>query len=238
VLALLQAAWWPVVPLLLDEPAHPAGVALVLLGTAVACGALPRRHTAPGPVLAATLAAAAPLGAGLGWRAPVGFAAAGVALFTLAVVRTAGTSAAGAAAMVVALTATVALRDTSVRAIIGYGMIAVAAAATVWVLGRSRRRRRADRAAAAAFEAEAAGIARHAAAAERRRLAAELHDVAAHRLTGIVVSMATRSPASSRRCTSACSAPSCSTGRSRCRPGTRPTRPGDYGISRPRRARR
>ncbi|GFJ96084.1 histidine kinase [Phytohabitans rumicis] len=188
--AVLQFAWWPVVPVLLDEPASPAGVALVVLGTAVACGALVRRRAAPGLALAATLAAAVPLGAGLGWRAPVGFAAAGVALFGLAAARTAGRAVAGAAATVLALGATVAVRATSVRAVIGYGVMAVAGAAVVWVWGRSRRRRRADRAARAAFAAGSAAIARHAAAGERRRLAAELHDVAAHRLTGIVVSAA------------------------------------------------
>lgn len=189
-LAAGQLAWWPLLPALLDEPVRPAAVALALLGTAVACGALAWRHTAPGPALAATLAAAVPLGAGLGWSAPVGFVAAGVALFTLAAARTAGVSAAGAAATAVALTATVALRDASVRAVVGYGLIALAALTVVWVRGRARRRRRAGLAAAAVFEAGSAGIARHAAAAERRRLAAELHDVAAHRLTAIVVSTA------------------------------------------------
>ncbi|MGN9909777.1 histidine kinase [Phytohabitans sp. LJ34] len=189
-LAVAQLAWWPVVPALLDEPVRPAAVVLALLGTTVACGALAWRHTAPGPALAATLAAAVPLGAGLGWSAPFGFVAAGVALFTLAAVRTAGIAAAGAAATLLALTATVALRDTSVRVVIGYGLIVLAALTVIWVAGRSRRRRHAGRAAVAVFEAESAGMARHAAAAERRRLAAELHDVAAHRLTAIVVSTA------------------------------------------------
>ncbi|MCW6009584.1 hypothetical protein K1W54_34340 [Micromonospora sp. CPCC 205371] len=63
-LAVLQLAWWPVVPALLGEPARPAGVALALLGSAVTCGALAWRHTAPGPAVAATLAAAVPPGWG------------------------------------------------------------------------------------------------------------------------------------------------------------------------------
>ncbi|GLH99665.1 hypothetical protein Pa4123_49410 [Phytohabitans aurantiacus] len=189
-LAVLQALWWPLVPGWLGEPADGTAIALAAAGTAVACAALLWRRIAPGPALVATLAAAVPLGAGLGERAPFGFVAAAFAFLALATHRTAGVAALGGLGTVVALTATVALRGGSPRALIGYALIAVAGAAAGWVWGRSRRRRRTDAAAVAVFDAEAPAIALYAAAGERRRLAAELHDVAAHRLTGIVVSAA------------------------------------------------
>ncbi|MEV4259076.1 histidine kinase, partial [Spirillospora sp. NPDC049652] len=79
------------------------------------------------------------------------------------------------------------------RTAAGVGLLAAGGAATLWASGRSRRRRRADRAALAAYQAGASAIPRFAAEAERERLMAELHDVAAHRLTGIVVSSAAAS---------------------------------------------
>ncbi|TCO54181.1 sensor histidine kinase [Actinocrispum wychmicini] len=70
------------------------------------------------------------------------------------------------------------------RAAVGGGLVAAGAVALVWSAGRWRRRRRAIRSAAIPRQA----VLKLAADTARNRLAAELHDVAAHRLTSIVVS--------------------------------------------------
>ncbi|MEU4562152.1 histidine kinase [Actinoplanes sp. NPDC023936] len=72
--------------------------------------------------------------------------------------------------------------DVLINAVI-YGVVAAA--------GRVRRRWVAERSAAARRLAEAERDRREAAAAERRRLARELHDVTAHHLTSIVVNAST-----------------------------------------------
>jgi signal transduction histidine kinase len=110
-------------------------------------------------------------------------------LYILALRRTAGLAAAGSAVAVAAATAVAAagLRPWNV---VGMALVAAGVAAVAWALGRSQRRRRAERAALAAYRVGAGAIAQFAALAERERLAVELHDVAAHRLTAVVVSAA------------------------------------------------
>ncbi|MEU5692324.1 histidine kinase [Actinosynnema sp. NPDC020468] len=73
------------------------------------------------------------------------------------------------------------------RIALGGGLVAAGAVTTTWALGRWCRRWWAVRSATLAHRAAAATVPDAAAAAERRRMAAVLHDVAAHRLTSIVV---------------------------------------------------
>lgn len=161
------------------------------MSTGVACAALVFRTSAPVLALVATLAAV-PMGAWIaaGQGVVVPAVAVLVGLYTLAVRRTAGPSVAGAAAAVVVATGTAAALAGSPRDVAGTALVAAGGAAVAWAAGRSRRRRRASRTAVAAYRAGAAEVPRFAALAERDRLAAELHDVCAHRLTGIVVSAA------------------------------------------------
>ncbi|MFF4414847.1 ATP-binding protein [Streptosporangium sp. NPDC001559] len=112
------------------------------------------------------------------------------ALYALALYGTAGTAAAGAVAVTLAVAITIGVVNGSLRDAAGFGTLTAGAAAVVWSLGRSHRRRRTGRASLAAYRAASAAIPRLAATAERDRLAAELHDVAAHRLTGIAVASA------------------------------------------------
>ncbi|GAA3416688.1 sensor histidine kinase [Streptosporangium vulgare] len=77
-----------------------------------------------------------------------------------------------------------------VRDVVGSLLLAAGLAAVAWALGRWRRRVLAKRNALAAFLAGVEAVPATAAAVERLRLAGELHDTAAHRLTGIVVGAA------------------------------------------------
>ncbi|WP_031167001.1 histidine kinase [Streptosporangium roseum] len=120
----------------------------------------------------------------------LGCAVLAVALYALAVYGTAGPAAGGAVAGTLAVALTVLASGGTPRDAAGIGGLAAGGSAMVWAMGRSRRRRRAGRSALAAYRAASAAIPRLAATAERDRLAAELHDVAAHRLTGIVVGSA------------------------------------------------
>ncbi|MFJ8605546.1 sensor histidine kinase [Streptomyces shenzhenensis] len=113
-----------------------------------------------------------------------------VVLYGLALRRTAGLAVVGSAVAVAAAAMTGAAAGLRPWNVVGTALVAAGAAAVAWALGRSQRRRRAERAALAAYRTGAAAIPRFAALAERDRLAVELHDVAAHRLTAIVVSAA------------------------------------------------
>ncbi len=116
-----------------------------------------------------------------------------VVLYSLAVHRTAGLAAVGAVATSLLAVVAAVVAGAAPRTAAGVGLLTAGGTAILWVLGRSRRRRRADRAALAAYRAGTSVVPRFAAEAERERLMAELHDVAAHRLTGIVVSAAAAS---------------------------------------------
>ncbi|MGV9772191.1 histidine kinase [Streptosporangium sp. NPDC003464] len=111
-------------------------------------------------------------------------------LYALAVYGTAGPAAIGAVAAAPAVTLVAVMHGGSLQDSVGAGGLTAGGAAMAWAIGRSHRRRRADRAALAAYRAAAEAVPRLAAITERDRLAAELHDVAAHRLTGIVVASA------------------------------------------------
>ncbi|MFJ5304142.1 histidine kinase [Streptomyces sp. NPDC088350] len=113
-----------------------------------------------------------------------------IALYALALRRTAGLAAAGSALAALAAAGTGAVAGLPPWSAVGTALVAAGGTAVAWVLGRSQRRRGAERAALAAYRTGTAAIPRFAALAERDRLAVELHDVAAHRLTAIVVSAA------------------------------------------------
>lgn len=151
--------------------------------------ALTCRRVAPGWALGGTLLAAV-LGIGTIGGALAGPVAVLVALHALAVRRTAGLAAAGGFAVVLAAAGMALVAGAPARTVAGLALQTAGIAAVVWVMGRSRRRRQARRAAAAAYRARSSSVPRLAAGTERARLMAELHDVAAHRLTGIVVSAA------------------------------------------------
>ncbi|MFK0110108.1 histidine kinase [Streptomyces sp. NPDC091217] len=105
----------------------------------------------------------------------------------LAIRRTAGFSLTGAVVLTLAVAAIAAVRGEPPHYVAGVALTAGGVVAVVWATGRSRRHRSARRSAWADYEAGTAAVPLFAALAERDRLAAELHDVAAHRLTGIVV---------------------------------------------------
>lgn len=162
---------------------------LVVLSTCVAAGALTVRRIAPAWALGGTLVAAS-LAAGTSGAAMAWPLAVVIVLHALAVHRTAGPAAAGAAATTLAAAATAAAVGAPPRTVAGAGLLVAGGTAMLWVMGRSRRRRRAGRSALAAYRAGTSSVPRFAAGTERERLMAELHDVAAHRLTGVVVSAA------------------------------------------------
>ncbi|MFF2850633.1 histidine kinase [Streptomyces sp. NPDC058001] len=111
-----------------------------------------------------------------------------VMLHLLAVHRTAGLSLAGAVVATLAAAGVAAARGEPAHYVAGVVLTAGGAVAVAWATGRARRHRRAHRSARVDYEAGTATVPLFAALAERDRLAAELHDVAAHRLTGVVVS--------------------------------------------------
>ncbi|MFI6180154.1 sensor histidine kinase [Nonomuraea sp. NPDC051191] len=115
----------------------------------------------------------------------------GVALLYGAAVRsTAGITVAVAAGLVAAATVVAAVRGWPPEASAGVALSAGGVGAVVWAFGRAHRRRRTRREALAAHRAARARAGEAVADAVRLRMAAELHDTAAHRLTGIAVAAA------------------------------------------------
>ncbi|MEV4309221.1 histidine kinase [Nonomuraea sp. NPDC049624] len=115
----------------------------------------------------------------------------GVALLYGAAVRgTADITIAVAAALVAAATAVAAAGGWPPRALAGVALVAGGVGAVVWAFGRAHRRGRTRRAALAAHRSARSRAAAAVADAVRLRMAAELHDTAAHRLTGIAVAAA------------------------------------------------
>jgi signal transduction histidine kinase len=192
--AVAQVLFWLAVR---PDPGPAPGVCAVAV---VAVVAVVYRRKAPGAALACaalatglSIAGLAALGRGVAevdvaGSAPAGPVAVVVAAYALTVHRTATVSAAGLTAVVAGLAGATAISGASTRTAVATGLVLGAAAAGVWAVGRFRRRVRADRFSAAAFRTGADRFAPLAVAQERRRLAAELHDVAGHRLTAILVS--------------------------------------------------
>jgi signal transduction histidine kinase len=130
----------------------------------------------------------------LGWvfaaKAPVAAVAAAAALYWLSVWRTARVATLGALGVTVTAAVVAAARGGSAREMSGVALVVGAIAAGVWAVGRRRRRGLADRRAAATARAADATLPAFAAAVERRRVLADLHDAVAHRLGGVVVAAA------------------------------------------------
>ncbi|MEU0571143.1 histidine kinase [Nonomuraea sp. NPDC005983] len=111
-------------------------------------------------------------------------------LYGTAVRSTAGATVAMAAGMVVAATVAAAIHGWPPRAVAGMALLSGGSAAVVWAFGRAHRRARTRREALSAHRAARSEAREAMADAVRLRLAAELHDTAAHRLTGIAVAAA------------------------------------------------
>ncbi|MDI6101777.1 histidine kinase [Actinoplanes sp. NEAU-A12] len=191
-----QLLFWPVLPLLRGDPV----AAVPAAGVAAAClligAGLGWRRERPAPALAAVLAgnglAALAAPAAPQWMDShdallVIWLSLLVGLFNVAVRAPARTT-------VHAYVAVMLLECVVAAAQHGIGgdhlvtvVLAVAVHGLVAALGRRRGRWNAERAAAARRLVAAHEAGRDATAAERRRLARELHDVTAHHLTSIVV---------------------------------------------------
>ncbi|BCB84168.1 sensor histidine kinase [Phytohabitans suffuscus] len=199
-LATGQAVLWPGLPLLLDRPVDRVEVAAALAATALA-------------------------GVALGWRlrSPVGALAVIVPALTLGLVATPTDSLLLLIfADVIALYSVGARRPGRVTFAVTVGLVAWQAAVGAFLyrdlreyvgntvisvvvyllaagLGRSRRRWRAARREAAERLARAEADRRQASVQERQRLARELHDVSAHHLTSIVVTVTAAQRLADRR---------------------------------------
>nr|BFE59591.1 histidine kinase [Dactylosporangium thailandense] len=185
--ALAQVLWWPLGPWWFGVALDARPLAGVCAVAVVAFGALLYRHRAPELALLCAVLATA-LSEGLATVAVAGPVAVVLTSYGLVVHRTAVVSAVGVAAAVLGLAVAAALHGASLRATAGAALLLGAVGGAVWAVGRLGRRIRVDRDATAAFRSASDALGPFAAALERRRLAAELHDVAAHRLTAIVVS--------------------------------------------------
>ncbi|WP_238006945.1 histidine kinase [Dactylosporangium sp. AC04546] len=184
---LSQVLWWPLRPWWFGAALDARPLAGVCAVAVVAFGALLYRRRSPELALLCTALATA-LSEDLATVAIAGPVAVVLTSYGLVVHRTAVVSAVGVAAVVLGLAVAAAFQGASLRAAAGAALVFGAVGGAVWAVGRLRRRIRVDKDAAAAFRAASDGLAPFAVAEERRRLAAELHDVAAHRLTAIVVS--------------------------------------------------
>jgi signal transduction histidine kinase len=188
VLAVMQLAVWPGIPVTLGRTLSAPAVATGVAATVVVAVALLRRRSAP---LTTTGIVAAALTAGT-WGVPADALliisiADLVALYSVAVLCS--------HRMTLGIAAGVVLwQCTLIAATTGPGpdlpaevVILLIVCASVVAFGRARHRWHAERRTAAARLAGAEDRRARAADAERHRLARELHDVTAHHLTSIVV---------------------------------------------------
>ncbi|MBB2947548.1 signal transduction histidine kinase [Actinoplanes lutulentus] len=188
-IAAAQIVYWPVLPLLRDDPVPAGGAAVVVAATLVTAAGLGLRRQRPLHALGVVVAGitvgtlAAPDGQYLyvdGDAVLIIAVADMIALFSVAVREPARTTLLAVAGL--AIWQSVVTWEGPFGSIVMAGVYAVVAA-----FGRVRGRWNSDRA-AAVLRLEAARQAhREAADAERRRLARELHDVTAHHLTSVVV---------------------------------------------------
>ncbi|MGW4942101.1 DUF7134 domain-containing protein [Actinoplanes sp. NPDC004185] len=193
---LAQVLWWPLGPSWLGETVDAAALwPVTLLGflaaaAVVVCRAVP--VVALAAAVTSTVAGIALLGDG-GVRpadAVAGPLAVVVTLFALTARVSRTASAVAACVVPVIFTVLMAGRGAPPRTALGIGLFLGAACALVWAVGLGHRSRRARRRAERTYQRSVTAVPEWMAAAERRRLAAELHDVAAHRLTGIAVAAA------------------------------------------------
>jgi signal transduction histidine kinase len=193
-LAVAELAVWPGAPLVTGAVAAGWQVAAVTVATVAVALVLGFRTVAPVWSLAGTCCTLAV------WRllappASIGFVTVSdlVALFSVAAhcsARTTvvATGAAGAAAILVGLPAGDLDQGSSLVAGTGAAVLVAADYALVAALGRVWRRWRLARRAATERLAAAGAARPRAALVERHRLARDLHDIVAHRLTAVVVS--------------------------------------------------
>ncbi|GAA4701126.1 sensor histidine kinase [Phytohabitans rumicis] len=189
-LALGQVALWPGLPLLGGEPVDRVQVAAGLAATVLAAIALGWRRRAPVAALVGITPAlslgqlATPVDALM-----VIICIDVIALYSVGVRRPARVTFAATAALVGWQSVLgIAIYGTG-RTYAGNLVIAVVVYLLAAGLGRSRRRWRAARQDAANRLARAEADRREASVVERQRLARELHDVSAHHLTSIVVTV-------------------------------------------------
>lgn len=192
-----QALWWPLGPRLLGAQFDIAALWPVAALGLLAAAAVAVCRDAPEVAVAAAVASTAMGIALLGSHGVVrpadaiaGPLAVVLTLFGLTMRVSRARSAVAACAVPAVFTVLVVVRGAPPRTAIGIGLVLGAGCALVWTAGLGHRARRAKRRAEQMYHRAAATVPAWVAAAERRRLAAELHDVAAHRLTGIAVAAA------------------------------------------------
>ncbi|MEV0396542.1 sensor histidine kinase [Polymorphospora rubra] len=195
-----QLAVWPGAALLAGQRPDRVSVAAGVVATALVAVALNWRDRAPVRVLA-TVSTVAKLGyLATSPEALIGLAIAEmVALHAVAARRPARIAlAATAAVILMEAVLTVGLYETG-RGYVGGLLFSVTLYLLAAGLGRGRRRWHAARADAAELLAQAEAEQRRAAGMERERLARELHDVSAHHLTSIVVTVTAAERLADRR---------------------------------------
>ncbi|WP_433788652.1 histidine kinase [Actinoplanes sp. CA-252034] len=195
-----QAVWWPLGPQWLGDSTAGRDLWVGIAPACVAAVAAALRRIAAESALAVALVCAV-----LGFAIPAGVdttngpgasdlicgpLAVALTVYSLAVHRTATVSAIGASAVPLVGAGYVLARGSGGRAALGTAVLLAAAVAVLWSSGRLHRRVRTRRLAVRDYRAGAHALLAHAAVTERHRLAAELHDVAAHRMTAVVVSAA------------------------------------------------
>ncbi|KAA9379950.1 hypothetical protein F5972_10025 [Microbispora cellulosiformans] len=133
------------------------------------------------------IGAVAHLGVMGGLAVPALVVAVSALLFAVARARTLGVSLSAMAVVTAVAVLLVAWGGAPARVTAAGGVLALGVGAGIWTAGRARRRRAAARLGRRELLRHAAAVPRDAARAERARFATELHDVAGHRLTGVVV---------------------------------------------------
>lgn len=199
-LAAGQAALWPGIPLLLDQSVDRVEVAAALAATVLACTALGWRRRSPVGALAVVVPA---MTLGLLATPPdtllVLVFADVIALYSVGARRPARVTFAATAVLIAWQAALNLVLYPDPRNYLGNLVIGVVVYLLAAGLGRSRRRWRAARQEAADRLARAEADRRQASVQERQRLARELHDVSAHHLTSIVVTVTAAQRLAARR---------------------------------------
>jgi signal transduction histidine kinase len=199
-LAVCQAALWPGLPLLLDRPVDRVEVAVALAATALAATALGWRRRAPVAALA-VIVPAMTLGLVATPRdslAVLVFADI-IALYSVGARRPARITFAVTVGLIAWQLTLGAFLYRDFREYTGNVVIGVVVYLLAAGLGRSRRRWLAARRDAADRLALAEADRQQASVQERERLARELHDVSAHHLTSIVVTVTAAQRLAERR---------------------------------------
>jgi signal transduction histidine kinase len=191
-LAAAQVAAWPGLAWWLGPQPDRGSVAVGLVATALAAVALGPRRRSPLASLVAVTVVVTVAQLSLPRDATLDIIGIGepIALYSVTARRSLHLSLAAMPILAVNDAVLSIIREGFARGRLGDALGNTVILALVLALGRSRYRWRAARQDAAGQLAQAEADRRSAAAAERQRLARELHDVAAHHLTSIVVTAA------------------------------------------------